>query len=203
MRYVLFFIVTSYLVSCSSTDSHIPETISMEDLMGKEEVEAVNVEDNEDESNVISDGTSLSNMVFSLRPHYDTIDLLKRHKLDRFGYSSSDKVRFVSKLDTLHSFVDVYQYHFSDSVKLNNAFYNWLDCFGQNCIELKLGIDSVDLNIAPTYALIYDTTLISVNYSPNFNKSDFKSFKDSVVAKFGEAYRYKILTNAKGDLKWK
>jgi len=205
MKYLILLGMISLLLACSSNEKSVHETVSMEELMG--EVEALEVVTQEDVIETVSvrvsDGTALSNLMVSLQADYDTLSLSIPHKIDRYGYNSRKKVRFLSKLNELDSHADVYQYNFSDSLKLNNAFYNWLDCFGDNCTEIKLGKDVIKIQTSPSYTLIYDTILVSINYNLVDKNVDFKSFQDSIISQFGSEYRYAIQTDTKGNLKWK
>jgi len=204
MKYILFLVITFVLIACSSNESIIEEAVSIEDLMGEVENE---VENSEEEivgkQHAISVGTSLSNVVVSLESLYDTLSLTETHKLDRYGYNSFEKIRFSQKLNETVSYVDVYQYNFSDSLKLNNAFYNWLDCFGDKCAEIKINKDIKMISTVPSFTLVYDTILVSVKYDVEFDKANINLFQDSVLSEFGNQVRYKIETDKKGNLKWK
>ncbi len=54
---------------------------------------------------------------------------------DRFGPEKSEKWMALNDQDSL---VFLY-YHFKDSLRVKNAFYNWLDCFGDPCKSFKVG----------------------------------------------------------------
>jgi len=191
-------------VACSSNEESAENTVSIEDLMG--EVEEV-VEDAKEvvleKPHFVSDSSALSNVVVSLESLYDTLSLTEIHKLDRYGYNSFQKIRFSKKLNETFSYIDVYQYNFSDSLKLNNAFYNWLDCFGDKCAEIKINEDVKIISETPSFTLVYDTILVSVKYDVEFDKSNINSFQDSILLKFGNQISYEIQIDKKGNLKWK
>ena len=205
MNYIYLILITAIFLSCSSDQKEVTETVTMEELMGEVDVlDATVSEESIDSENVLlSDGSALSNLIHAAIPGYDTLNLSQPHKMDRYGYSSSKKVRFENNSELSNSIVDVYQYNFSDSLKLNNAFYNWLDCYGENCTEININEDIKNSSTSHSFTLIYDTVLVSVKYNDEINRSDVKSFEDSLMMQFGKEYRYKIQTDKKGSLKWK
>lgn len=193
------------LIACTSNDEVVNDTVSIEDVMGEVEELDVKAETEVVDAvqSMVSDGSKLSNLMVSLQSEYDTLNLSTPHKMDRYGYNTSKKIKFISTLGGSDSFIDVYQYNFSDSIKLNNAFYNWLDCYGNRCSEIKIGEDIERTQNAPALTLVYDTTIVSVKYSSELDKISLNSFQDSMFIKFGDQYRYAILTNRRGDLNWK
>ncbi|MBK6527761.1 MAG: hypothetical protein IPG07_20770 [Crocinitomicaceae bacterium] len=97
----------------------------------------------------------------------------------------------------------VYYYTFSDSVKTKSAFYNWLDCYGKDCNEVKLNQDVELFKSEPMLTLIYDTTIVAVEYLCEHEKNNWKSFEDSLTARFGSDYKYRIEVGCGGPLRWK
>jgi hypothetical protein len=55
--------------------------------------------------------------------------------LDRFGAIASEKWILTNDKDS----VVFLSYSFKDSLRVKNAFYNWLDCFGAPCKSYKVG----------------------------------------------------------------
>lgn len=55
--------------------------------------------------------------------------------VNRFG--PEQRISFIRSTSSDSTEWHVYQ--FSDSLKTVNAFYNWLDCFGVNCLSLSIG----------------------------------------------------------------
>jgi hypothetical protein len=97
----------------------------------------------------------------------------------------------------------VYYYTFSDSVKTKSAFYNWLDCFGKDCNEVKLNQDVESVKSTPMFTLVYDTTIVAVEYLCEHEKNNWKAFEDSLTARFGSNYKYRIEVGCGGPLRWK
>src|SRR5690554_2253946 len=53
---------------------------------------------------------------------------------DRLGYENKEEVYFVIDSVSFHFL----KWTFEDSLKTVNAFYNWLDCFGQQCQSIRI-----------------------------------------------------------------
>ena len=57
-----------------------------------------------------------------------------KHFLDRFNPKHIIKNKLFHGGDSILHF----RWTFSDTTATNNAFYNWLDCYGTTCLSLKL-----------------------------------------------------------------
>jgi len=212
MKQTYFYLLFSLLIlySCGSKKEQKIELVSMDDLMGDstEQIETQVDEVPNDTIPVLS--TKIAKLIYALQPTYDTAFTNKVHIFDRFGYNSSYKMAFVGKKEVPYGKstmvvpkADLFVYNFSDSVKLNNAFYNWLDCFGSDCQEVKLNEDIKAVKTPPSFTLVYDTTIVILEYPCEHIQNDWKSFKDSLVKKYGNDYRYRIDVGCGGPLKWK
>jgi hypothetical protein len=97
----------------------------------------------------------------------------------------------------------LYYYTFSDTLKTKNAFYNWLDCFGKDCQLLKLNEEIKTLETNPVFSLIYDTTIVVIDYRCEDAKFNWKPFEDSIVSRFGPEYNHKLKVGCGGPVTWK
>jgi len=205
-KFYILILLLVILQSCNNSQNPVVETVSLEDLMGRVDVEENDKVDLTLDSIKVeleSDGSNLSNLILSVQSQFDTISLSKSLKFDRYGYSSSKKISFINKTDKESPLAEVYEYNFSDSIKLNNAFYNWLDCYGTDCIEISLKENKrIDKN-SPFYTVIYDTTIVYIKYSCEHKSTNWKPFQDSILKKYGHKYRYALETNCRGKLIWK
>lgn len=71
----------------------------------------------------------------SLYPNTEWFKLDSMLFPDRFGPSKMEKWYLSSTEDSLVALV----YSYKDSLKTRNAFFNWLDCYGPNCISYQVG----------------------------------------------------------------
>ncbi len=84
---------------------------------------------------------------------------------DRFNPKSSD--RFKLRIDQDSVIYEKWVY--ADSSSLLNAYYNWLDCFGEDCISMKPG-DQKRVSKIPLQLFVNDTTLILVSGDSNADR---------------------------------
>lgn len=203
--YPIAFIV---LVFFSCKEEKEPEIITFEELVG----DTASPTESLDSAgfNVRVPQTNFDFFVRSQMELYDTFPHKKIHVLDRFGYSQQTKLDFLGKNKVqsgntalVTPVASVYYYTFSDSVKTKSAFYNWLDCYGKDCNEVKLNQDVELFKSEPMLTLIYDTTIVAVEYLCEHQKNNWKSFEDSLTARFGSDYKYRIEVGCGGPLRWK
>lgn len=77
---------------------------------------------------------------------------------DRLNYA--EKWARIGNLDSLE--LTLVKWTFADSVLTENAFFNWLDCFGEKCMSLRVGQDTSfsDFN---TYLIVTRREILFVN----------------------------------------
>lgn len=201
-------IVLVALVLFSCKEEKAPEIITFEELVG-DTGDPSEATDSSDLA-VREPQSSFDFFVHSQLELYDTFPHKKIHVLDRFGYNQQTKLDFLGKTkvqngksDLVIPVASVYYYTFSDSVKTKSAFYNWLDCYGKDCNEVKLNQDMESVKSAPMFTLVYDTTIVAVEYLCEHEKNNWKSFEDSLTARFGDNYKYRIEVGCDGPLRWK
>ena len=155
VKFFLFLI----LVSCSEKEM---ETKELSDILPSSEREYITTTSDE-----LSDAEDSSNY-FKQRflAHGILIDDIERLESDafpdRFNPKFSD--RFKIRLDQDSIIYEKWTY--SDSSSLLSAFYNWLDCFGEDCISIKPGDERKLVNM-PIKLFVNDTTLILVSGDMN------------------------------------
>lgn len=196
------------MVACGSESDQAVDTITFEELVGTDSL----VVDNQMELDTTIDSTLwtlLTPMSVELMDEFDTTALNEFHPFDRFGFNQSEKLEFISKEKVPYGdhlvtpIAEVFVYTFSDSVKLNNAFYNWLDCFGRDCQSVKLNEDLESIKTPPSLTLVYDTTLVHVDYQCEHQRKSWLSFEKALKHQFGDSTRYQIQVSCGGPLKWK
>lgn len=87
---------------------------------------------------------------------------------DRFGAISMEKYKLITPVDTILYSKWVY----ADSLKVMNAFTNWINCFGDNCKTIFFG-EAKNFQRNPLQILINDSTLIFIESE---NSIDFKGW---------------------------
>lgn len=205
MNRSLLLIAFASLIACES-EEQTPELISFEELAG--ETGTVAPAETDQDQDPFSYAPAFRDFVAGQTGHYDTAAISAPHALDRFGYSTTAKLKFTGRTvqgtaqDKLPT-ASVCYYTFTDSIKTKNAFYNWLDCFGTNCesIQLNKKVDKIEAN--PSLTLVYDTTIVAVEYGCSDARNGWKSFQDSLIGVFGKGYKYRLEVKCNGPAEWK
>lgn len=211
-KILLFGLLSVFIWSCQGEKLQESEVISLDDLISDKDI----IEDTLVDFEFRGDkgepefSSLIDEVTYALKNQYDTTTLVSPHPFDRYGYTSSSKVQYIGKnkinygkTNKLKPKADLFVYNFKDSVTLNNAFYNWLDCYGSDCSEVKLNQNIDKVKTPPEFTLVYDTVLVSVKYMCEHKKNDWRPFQDSVISKFGKDYRYRIDVECGGPLVWK
>jgi hypothetical protein len=200
--YIAFFVV----VACGSEAE--PETISLEELAGPTGSEEMDTSDSATAAVIAP--AAVHGFITGQLALYDTASNFVPHAMDRFGFSTRQKINFLAKTGIpvdegaiLVPVAGLHYYTFSDTTKTKNAFYNWLDCFGSNCNAVELNKDIENLDADPGLVLVYDTIIVAVEYRCEHKKHSWRPFQDSLVANFGKDYTYRVDVACNGPLKWK
>ena len=114
---------------------------------------------------------------------------------DRFGAKSVTKFYWKEKKDS----INLIDWEFTDSLKTENAFYNWIDCFGENCKSIKIGY-KIKIQKRGLLILVNDRHLLVVDAS---SKIDCESWIKLVGSqKFGDTWKYIVYQPQKGKSTW-
>lgn len=113
---------------------------------------------------------------------------------DRLSYTS--KWARVLNIDSM--LVHAVRWNFVDSVTTENAFYNWLDCFGDNCISVRVG---EEVNFSDKHSIIYvgERQLILLE-SESFE--DLEVFSNIIVGSTKEKWKYIVEQKARKTANW-
>ena len=207
MRYWTVLLL-GFLIACGAEEEQ--EAMSMDDIMGET--------DDYSEDSTITDetvedlDTTLSGrFAHSQLDLYDTTAHEKFHLLDRFGFSGCQKLLFTGKEDvpygksgTATPKAHLFVYSFADSSKTKNAFYNYLDGMAEEGeggpVRINEDVDAIKM--PPMHMLVYDSTIVTVEYTCEAEENDWEPFEDSLLSKFGDIYKYRFNVDCGGPLKW-
>ena len=156
--------------------------------------------------------TEMGQFIYAMSPDYDTMSSSTFHVMDRFSFSSSKKLKFSAKYEVPYGksnkvtpTADFYYYSFSDSIKTNNAFYNYLDALAEEGEggPVKLLQDVEAIKTTPMFMVVYDTVIVSAIYPCEHEENNWDAFQDSLLNIYGKKYRYQIDVSCGGPLIWK
>lgn len=126
---------------------------------------------------------------------FETAELVsKRLFPSRFGPDSSFTVQLIRDADTLlfNNWV------FSDSSKVMNAFYNWIDCFGPKCKSFHIG-EERNYQRSAMHVLVGNTKIVYLEGEAiDFNK--WYAYYDSLGV--GNDWYYAIEQRKMGRSRW-
>jgi hypothetical protein len=134
-NFAIFFIAL-FCSACSENNNQ--QTIESEDFLPQAKGEYDYTEDSLSE-----DKPQLSEFQLEFKRKIPSIkftenNLLKERDVlfmpDRLGYNKKSESYFMKDSIPFH----IIKWSFEDSLKTVNAFYNWLDCFNQNCRSIRV-----------------------------------------------------------------
>lgn len=124
-----------FFVSCSNTSSE--EVIALDEIGGNTDKYA-QVDSVSQQLEVKSEKPTSSFFLSTFDSLYSKAEWHAVDSMlfpDRFGPSKMEKWNLRTSEDSI---VALY-YNYKDSLKTRNAFFNWLDCYGPNCISYQVG----------------------------------------------------------------
>ncbi len=208
MKVYYLFILSALIISCGGNEVN-QEVMDLDDVIGETGEEGLDSTTFDEDSTLMA-STLLGEFINSQYNGYDTLRHDEFHWMDRFSYTHNEKIEFIGKEEVPYGKTNMvipkanlFYYSFADSTTTNNAFYNWLDCFGSDCNVINLNEDVEAIKTPPMFTAIYDTTIVVVEYLCEHAENDWNSFEDSLLNKFGKDYRYLIEVDCGGPLKWK
>ena len=93
--------------------------------------------------------------------------------LDRFS-SKEEKYLLTNK----HSKFSYYAWSFSDSLTTKNAYYNWLDCFGESRKSIKLFDTTLVIDKTPFLIFKGEKTILYIKSNKNLKPKRWMRFLD-------------------------
>ncbi len=115
--------------------------------------------------------------------------------VDRFSPRSQIKLYLQLKEDNIL----FCQWSFKDSVKTKNAFYNWIDCFGEKCKSIHFG-QNVNFQKDNFRLFMNDTSITYISSALKLSTKDWQAYLKSVSGV--EEWKLIIEQSTRGKAKW-
>lgn len=115
--------------------------------------------------------------------------------VDRFSPRSQTKVHLQLKEDK----IVFCQWTFKDSVKTKNAFYNWIDCYGEKCKSIHFG-QNVNFQKDNFRLFMNDTSITYISSALKLSTKDWQAYLKSVSGV--EEWKLIIEQSTRGKAKW-
>jgi hypothetical protein len=197
-RNILFsFSIFLILFSCSNKQEKV---LNFDDLSKSSEKYKENLPSKDSTTTLSNMNELLSNFsktwIDSLNFNSENIHLLDTNLFsDRFGAKKSEKWYYLSEKD---SFVFMH-WEFKDSIKTQNTFYNWLDCFGSTCKSIVIG-QEVKLSKKSLVFLLQNNHLFSLESNKNQNLERYLSLFDNI--KWNKNWKYIMNQDVRKKTTW-
>lgn len=184
------------LFACSSNEEI--ELVDSESILPKAEREYIY---DEDTTKVEVDSLSkLEKVILNKFPNAEfefSNDFTRRkslHMPDRLGYQEKNDILF--KVESVsYQFM---KWTFSDSLKTINAFYNWLDCFGENCKSIRVA-EKVN---GSKEAFIIWVSNGSINYLVSDHNLKRKEWEKLLFDDKNMEWNFKMHQATRGEILW-
>lgn len=114
---------------------------------------------------------------------------------DRFGPETTRKYLLAAGTDTLSYYTWVY----SDSMRVMNALYNWIDCFGDKCKSVYLG-ENANMQRNPFQLWVSDSTLVFIEAREKMDYTVWEKYLESQG--YPKEWNYVIEQGKGGKARW-
>lgn len=200
MRYLIPFIILNLLFTLSAcSESEAVEVVDIEELLPQSEREYEYTEEIEEEE-IAEELSTLQKQLSAKRSdiHFDTNQPFYTEKTtlfpNRLSFEEKNEVFFT--IDSIS-----YQYitwTYPDSAKTINAFYNWIDCFGNRCKSIRLH-EEKNLSLHAFIIWVKDSSLsyLASDYSLPYNEWKESLFEED------EEFLFILQQNPRQRVNWK
>ena len=90
---------------------------------------------------------------------------------DRFNPRTTKKLVLMQEMDSTF----FCQWSYRDSVATKNAFYNWIDCFGERCKSIKM-YERANLQKENFVLFMSDTAIVYISSSKQLKYADWQTY---------------------------
>jgi hypothetical protein len=175
----IFFI----LILCFACSNKEEKVLKLDDLVSGSEVKKFNPDTTQVQSNINSISYFVRLFADSLGLDHSVISVDTSFSFpERFHPLKTDKVNF-----NLPDLIAYKHWKWSDSIKSNQAFFNWLDQFGDRKISLIIG-DEVSVSKKGFLVLVQEKSVVYLEFGRNF-KPEFYLHKLTSCG-FGKHWKY-------------
>ena len=209
MKLNIISVLSIVMFACSGEPS-TQETIDFDELAGETGVETVDTVVI-DTTNLLDLSTYSGRLMNAMKDEYEADTNAAFHVMDRYSFNTSEKFMLTKKETVSYGSNEVtpvaefYYYSFADTIKTNNAFYNYLDDLSANgeSDPIKLNEELEHLKSPPLFMMVYDTVIVSANFACEHKSNNWSPLRDSMLSIYGKDYRYFIDVQCGGPLRWK
>ena len=195
MKAGLFFSLCLMALTFVSCQDPKEEVISLDEIMPKSE----RYDGSDSTKNEIDSGDSIKISLYDFTSNGLKIEGLSyitgRVFPERFGPEAVDKYALTRGEETIY----FYRLVFSDSVKTKNAFFNWIDCFGEGCTPHFIG-ESANFQKNSFLISVNDTSMFFIESTAKIDTKEWFAFLEK--KEYEPTWNYVIEQTPRGKAKW-
>lgn len=188
-RYCILFVVIS-LISCNEEKQEI---IDLSEIMPGSEWE------NEDQAVQLDTLDALVSIKDRFEDHGISVLSLSIDESsyfpDRFGPETTEKYILITQSDTLRYL----KWNYSDSMKVMNSFFNWINCYGDDCKSIFIG-EERNFQKDPMQLYVTDTSLIFITARHDLDFNAWLNYENSLG--HSSEWNYLIEQRRRARAKW-
>lgn len=183
-----------FLVACAEKEN---EVLDLNDIQAQSK--------HYKEGNVKSDTLDSADFDFPLNLNLQMLAEVGLHCQDK---AISDTLLFPDRFSPIHlskfsyqtkdESVNFTQYNFKDSVKTQNVFLNWTNCFGLKCNTIRIG-ETKNLQKNGFLMLVNDTCIVYISSNSTEEK---KKWMNYFTTPKDIHWRYVLNQSKQGKVKW-
>mgnify|MGYP001239388450 CR=1 FL=1 len=184
------FILSIILFSCSKNQES--EFIKYSEIG----VTKLNDKNNTKQDSILNYDNDISLNIEHLELNIDTIIKIEEPEfMDRFKNNTAEKFLLLRKTDSIH----FKTWYYEDSLSTFNAFYNLLDCFGENCSTIEIYSSTYSEKY---YNLIFISDLAIFWLQANENQQ-INTWEHFIKKEFSMVeYRFIIEQKSNDNMRW-
>ena len=144
-----------------------------------------------------------------LQKEYDTLSNSSFHFLERFEFSSVEKIRLKKQSGVSYGEIQgifpeaaIWMFRYPDTLKRFNAMNNWLNCYGRDCTPVKFKEPLKAVKTIPSWALIKDSLIIVMEWPCEHKENDWQKITRMVDSSFSENNSTILRVDCGGPLEW-
>lgn len=132
----------------------------------------------------------------------------KVYVLDRFTNEKKYKLILQKKIpvkygsiENIYPVANIRAYVYKDSAQCANALNNWLNCFGNDCSQVKQG-EETTIKSTPGYYLVNKTDIVCLDYVLEHQENNWNETEKHLKQLFARKGTIVVKVKARGKLVW-
>ncbi|WP_107037730.1 hypothetical protein [Brumimicrobium mesophilum] len=193
-----FLLVSLFLLWSSCSDDTEYEIVNSDEILPQSQGTYTYEEDSIelDEVELSSTQRTLSQIFSTI--DFDSENILKEREIlfmpNRLGFTDKEEIYFTNDSIPYH-FIE---WVFEDSLKTVNAFYNWMDCFGNKCNSVRIN-EEINAN---KEAFVIWISNNKISYLSSTKTIKRRIYQDVLLNNEEKKWNYILQQAPRGKINW-